>query len=104
MQDKQISRFPIPNVDELPADIKKYIYAIQEKIGFIPNVFLTLSYRPDEFRAFIAYHDAVMERKGGLTIMEFLEFTFSSIWHFLGILILIGVVGSIIPNININKK
>jgi len=70
MQDKQISRFPIPNVDELPADIKKYIYAIQEKIGFIPNVFLTLSYRPDEFRAFIAYHDAVMERKGGLTKAE----------------------------------
>ena len=70
MQDKQISRFPIPNVDELPADIKKYIYAIQEKIGFIPNVFLTLSYRPDEFRAFMAYHDAVMERKGGLTKAE----------------------------------
>ena len=70
MQDKRISRFPIPNVDELPADIKKYIYAIQEKIGFIPNVFLTLSYRPDEFRAFMAYHDAVMERKGGLTKAE----------------------------------
>lgn len=70
MQDKQISRFPIPNVDELPSDIKKYIYAIQEKIGFIPNVFLTLSYRPDEFRAFMAYHDAVMERKGGLTKAE----------------------------------
>lgn len=70
MQDKQISRFPIPNVDELPADIKKYIYATQEKIGFIPNVFLTLSYRPDEFRAFMAYHDAVMERKGGLTKAE----------------------------------
>ena len=70
MQDKRISRFPIPNVDELPSDIKKYIYAIQEKIGFIPNVFLTLSYRPDEFRAFMAYHDAVMERKGGLTKAE----------------------------------
>ena len=70
MQDKQISRFPIPNVDELPADIKKYIHAFQEKIGFIPNVFLTLSYRPDEFRAFMAYHDAVMERKGGLTKAE----------------------------------
>ena len=70
MQDKRISRFPIPNVDELPADIKKYIYAIQEKIGFIPNVFLTLCYRPDEFRAFMAYHDAVMERKGGLTKAE----------------------------------
>ena len=70
MQDKQISRFPIPNVDELPADIKKYIYAIQEKIGFIPNVFLTLCYRPDEFRAFMTYHDAVMERKGGLTKAE----------------------------------
>jgi uncharacterized peroxidase-related enzyme len=70
MQDKQISRFPIPNVDELPVDIKKYIYAIQEKIGFIPNVFLTLCYRPDEFRAFMTYHDAVMERKGGLTKAE----------------------------------
>ena len=70
MQDKQISRFPIPSVDELPADIKKHIYAIQEKIGFIPNVLLTLSYRPDEFRAFMAYHDALMERKGGLTKAE----------------------------------
>ncbi len=70
MQDKDISRFPIPEIDELPKDIKESIVSIQEKIGFVPNVFLTLSYRPEEFRAFMAYHDAVMERKSGLSKAE----------------------------------
>ena len=43
---------------------------MQEKSGFVPNVFLTLAYRPDEFRAFFAYHDALMEKDGGLTKAE----------------------------------
>ena len=67
MQDKKISRFPIPKLGELPDDIKNQFISVQEKIGFVPNVFLTLAYRPDEFRAFIAYHDALMERKSGLS-------------------------------------
>ena len=70
MQDKQVSRFPIPDINTLPKDIKEQITSIQEKIGFVPNVFLTLSYRPDEFRAFMAYHDALMERKSGLSKAE----------------------------------
>jgi uncharacterized peroxidase-related enzyme len=65
-----ISRFPIPDIDALPEDIREKILAVQEKSGFVPNVFLTLAYRPDEFRAFFAYHDAVMERPGNLTKAE----------------------------------
>ena len=70
MQDKKISRFPIPKLGELPDDIKNQFISVQEKIGFVPNVFLTLAYRPDELRAFIAYHDALMERKSGLSKAE----------------------------------
>jgi uncharacterized peroxidase-related enzyme len=64
------SRFPVPPVDTLPEDIRSRLLAVQEKSGFIPNVFLTLAFRPDEFRAFFAYHDALMERDGGLTKAE----------------------------------
>ena len=67
MADQQISRYPIPDFNELPEDIRESILAVQEKAGFVPNVFLTLAYRPDEFRAFFAYHDALMEKEGGLT-------------------------------------
>ena len=70
MQNKDISRFPIPDINKLPKDVKNHITSIQQKIGFVPNVFLTLSYRPEEFRAFMAYHDALMERKGGLSKAE----------------------------------
>jgi uncharacterized peroxidase-related enzyme len=63
-------RFPTPALDELPADIRDRILAVQEKSGFVPNVFLTLAYRPDEFRAFFAYHDALMDKDGGLTKAE----------------------------------
>src|SRR6201993_1816053 len=63
-------RFPIPSIDQLPDDIRARLIAVQEKSGFVPNVFLTLAYRPDEFRAFFAYHDALMERDGGLTKAE----------------------------------
>ena len=64
------SRFPVPPVDALPDDIRTRLLAVQEKSGFIPNVFLTLAFRPDEFRAFFAYHDALMERDGGLSKAE----------------------------------
>jgi uncharacterized peroxidase-related enzyme len=63
-------RFPIPDLASLPDDIRARILAVQEKSGFVPNVFLTLAYRPDEFRAFFAYHDALMEKDGGLTKAE----------------------------------
>jgi uncharacterized peroxidase-related enzyme len=63
-------RFPVPPIDALPEDIRTRLLAVQEKSGFVPNVFLTLAFRPDEFRAFFAYHDALMERDGGLTKAE----------------------------------
>ena len=65
-----VSRFPIPALDDLPDDIRERIAAVQEKSGFIPNVFLTLAHRPDEFRAFMAYHDALMDKPGNLTKAE----------------------------------
>ena len=65
-----ISRFPPPNLAELPPDIRERIAAVQEKSGFVPNVFLALARRPDEFRAFFAYHDALMEKRGGLSKAE----------------------------------
>ncbi|MGA7071341.1 peroxidase-related enzyme [Bradyrhizobium sp.] len=64
------SRFPVPPVDSLPEDIRSRLLTVQEKSGFIPNVFLTLAFRPDEFRAFFAYHDALMDKDGGLTKAE----------------------------------
>ena len=60
-----ISRFPVPALAELPTDIREKILAVQEKAGFVPNVFLTLAHRPDEFRAFFAYHDALMLKTTG---------------------------------------
>ena len=67
MPHRPISRFPIPDLNELSEDIRDRILAVQEKTGFIPNVFLALAHRPDEFRAFFAYHDALMEKEGGLS-------------------------------------
>jgi uncharacterized peroxidase-related enzyme len=66
----QISRFPVPDITGLPEDIRARILAVQEKSGFVPNVFLVLAHRPDEFRAFFAYHDALMEKPGGLSKAE----------------------------------
>ena len=63
-------RFPVPAIDSLPDDIRTRLLAVQEKSGFVPNVFLTLARRPDEFRAFFAYHDALMDKDGGLTKAE----------------------------------
>jgi uncharacterized peroxidase-related enzyme len=63
-------RFAAPSIDTLPDDIRTRLLAVQEKSGFVPNVFLTLARRPDEFRAFFAYHDALMDKEGGLTKAE----------------------------------
>ena len=65
-----ISRFSVPDLDELPADVRERIQAVSEKTGFVPNVFLALARRPDEFRAFFAYYDALMLRDGGLSRAE----------------------------------
>jgi uncharacterized peroxidase-related enzyme len=65
-----MSRWPAPELADLPDDVRARILAVQEKAGFVPNVFLLLARRPDEFRAFLAYHDALMDRPGGLTKAE----------------------------------
>jgi len=70
MTQPPISRFPVPPLGDLPDDIRQRILAVQEKSGFVPNVFLVLAHRPDEFRAFFAYHDALMDKPGGLTKAE----------------------------------
>ena len=62
-----ISHFPIPDINKLPDDIKGRILEVQGKSGFIPNVFLALTHRPDEFRAFFSYHDALMVKDSGLS-------------------------------------
>ena len=65
-----ISRFPVPALSDMPADIRERLLAVQEKSGFIPNVFLVLAHRPEEFRAFFAYHDALMDKSGNLSKAE----------------------------------
>lgn len=65
-----ISSFPIPGLEEVPEDLRTRMLAVQEKAGFIPNVFLLLARRPEEFRAFLAYHDALMDKREGLTAAE----------------------------------
>ncbi len=65
-----VSRFSVPELKDMPEDIRSRIEAVQEKSGFIPNVFLTLAHRPDEFRAFFAYHDALMDKPGNLSKAE----------------------------------
>ncbi len=65
-----ISRYPVPKLEDLPEDIRARMLEVQEKAGFVPNVFLTLAHRPGEFRAFFAYHDALMLRDSGLTKAE----------------------------------
>ncbi|MCP4389381.1 MAG: peroxidase-related enzyme [Gammaproteobacteria bacterium] len=71
MADQPISRFPVPDLADLPEDIRQRINEVQEKAGFVPNVFLALAWRPDEFRAFFTYHDALMEKETpGLSMAE----------------------------------
>jgi len=67
MSHAAVSRFPVPKLEDLPADVRDRLLAVQEKSGFIPNVFLVLAHRPEEFRAFFAFHDALMEKESGLT-------------------------------------
>jgi uncharacterized peroxidase-related enzyme len=67
---RRISRYPVPKLQKLPEDIRNRILQVQEKAGFVPNVFLTLAHRPEEFRAFFAYHDALMLKDGALSKAE----------------------------------
>lgn len=62
-----ISRFPVPTLEEMPPDLREKVEEVRAKTGFIPNVYLALAHRPDEWRAFFAYHQALMEREGGLS-------------------------------------
>jgi uncharacterized peroxidase-related enzyme len=62
-----ISRYPVPELKDLPADLRERIQQVQEKAGFVPNVFLALAHRPAELRAFLAYHDALLLKEGGLS-------------------------------------
>ena len=68
--EKPISRFPVPSLEQIPEDLRNRIIEIQEKTGFVPNVFLALAHRPEELRAFMAYHDALMEGDSGLSKAE----------------------------------
>jgi uncharacterized peroxidase-related enzyme len=70
MSGPPISSFDVPALEALPADVRERIEAVRAKTGFVPNVFLVLARRPDEFRAFFAYYDAVMLRQSGLTKAE----------------------------------
>jgi uncharacterized peroxidase-related enzyme len=70
MNKAPISRFSVPALDELSSDMQERIQTVRDKTGFVPNVFLALARRPDEFRAFFAYYDALMLREGGLTKAE----------------------------------
>ena len=59
----ELSRFDVPDRASLPEDLRARIDAVEEKSGFVPNIFLTLARRPDEWRAFFAYHDALMDKE-----------------------------------------
>jgi uncharacterized peroxidase-related enzyme len=62
-----MARYPAPELNDLPDDIRTKVLEVQEKAGFVPNVFLALARRPAEWRAFFAYHDALMLKDSGLT-------------------------------------
>ena len=68
--EKPVSRFPVPSLEQIPEDLRNRIIEIQGKTGFVPNVFLTLAHRPEELRAFMAYHDALMDGDSGLSKAE----------------------------------
>jgi uncharacterized peroxidase-related enzyme len=65
-----ISRYPVPDIVDLPEDLRATVLAVQDRTGFVPNVFVALAHRPDELRAFLAYHDALMEKESGLSKAE----------------------------------
>jgi uncharacterized peroxidase-related enzyme len=62
-----ISRYPVPAIADLPEDLRARVLEVQDKAGFVPNVFLALAHRPAEMRAFLAYHDALLLKDGGLS-------------------------------------
>lgn len=70
MSTNPISKYPVPKLEDLPEDIRAKMLEVQQKAGFIPNVFVTLAHRPDEFRAFFAYHDALMLKQSGVSKAE----------------------------------
>jgi len=70
MSQSPISRFPVPDLVSLPDDIQALFHEVSEKAGFVPNVFWVLAHRPDELRAFWAYHEALMRRESGLSKSE----------------------------------
>ena len=67
MRNDRVSLFPLPDINTLPDDLKNKILEVQDKSGFIPNVFLALAHRPEEFRAFFSYHDALMNKESGIS-------------------------------------
>ena len=67
MKNDRVSLFPLPDINTLPDDLKNKILEVQDKSGFIPNVFLALAHRPEEFRAFFSYHDALMKKESGIS-------------------------------------
>ena len=67
MKNDRVSLFPLPDINTLPDDLKNKILEVQDKSGFIPNVFLALAHRPEEFRAFFSYHDALMDKESGIS-------------------------------------
>jgi len=70
MSNHSISRFPVPDLTDLPEDLQQLFHDVSEKAGFVPNVFWVLAHRPDELRAFWAYHEALMRRESGLSKAE----------------------------------
>ena len=70
MSASDISRFHVPTLDEMPDDIRQLIESVAEKSGFVPNVFVALAARPEEFRAFFAMHDTLMDKSEGLSKTE----------------------------------
>ncbi len=70
MSDSDISRFHVPTLDEMPDDIRELIESVSEQSGFVPNVFVALAARPEEFRAFFALHDTLMDKSEGLSKAE----------------------------------
>ncbi len=70
MSSHPISRYPVPKLEDLPQDVRERIEKVQEKAGFVPNVFITLAHRPAEFRAFFDYHDALLLKESALTKAE----------------------------------
>ena len=70
MPEHPISRFAVPELDDLPDDIRAMITEVEAKSGFIPNVFLALAHRPAEFRAFFEHHNALMDAESGLSKAE----------------------------------